>query len=238
MLSAATWVRIRCRWKRGTTIICENSAVRIASTARHCMRSDRDVGGAELQPDHQALAAHLVEELVPLDQRLECLDERVAGAAGPIDDVLVVERGQAWPGRRPWPVDCVLKVEEWTTARSIELYTLSNTAAELIMAPTGHEAAGQRLGDGDDVGLETPVLVGEELARPPHAGLHLVDGQQRLVLAAQLLGRRPELVGRQVDALALDGLDDEGGHVPAAGAPGPGRRCRRTGCRCSRRAGA
>jgi hypothetical protein len=29
------------------------------------------------------------------------------------------------------------KVEEWTTARSIELKTLSDTLAELSMAPTG-----------------------------------------------------------------------------------------------------
>ena len=47
----------------------------------------------------------------------------------------------------------------------------------------------------------------------PHAGLHLVEDHEGLVPAAQRLRLEPELVGRQVDALALDGLDDEGGDV-------------------------
>ena len=65
----------------------------------------------------------------------------------------------------------------------------------------------------------TPVvLVAEELARPPQPGLDLVHDEERLVPPAQLLDGRPVVVGGEVDALALDGLDDEGGHVAARAA--------------------
>ena len=76
-----------------------------------------------------------------------------------------------------------------------------------------HVATGKRLGDRDDVGAQIPVLVAEELAGAAEPGLHLVDHQQRLVLAAQRLRLVPVLRRRLVDALALDRLDDEGGDV-------------------------
>ncbi len=47
------------------------------------------------------------------------------------------------------------------------------------------------------------------------SGLHLVDHQQRLVPPAQLLRLLPVLGRGHVDALALDGLDDESGDVPS-----------------------
>ena len=53
----------------------------------------------------------------------------------------------------------------------------------------------------------------------PEAGLHLVADEQRAVLAAGRLGAGEIAVGRQVDALALDRLDDEGGDVARARAP-------------------
>ena len=114
------------------------------------------------------------------------------------------------------------KVVEWTRARSIELNTLSKTWAERQHGPDGDVAARQRLGHGDDVGLEAPVLVAEELAGPPQPGLDLVHHEERPVAAAQLLDGAPVLVGGHVDALALDGLDDEGGHVAAAQLAGQG----------------
>ena len=66
----------------------------------------------------------------------------------------------------------------------------------------------------------------------PMPGLDLVEDHQRLVLAAQGLRLEPELVGREVDALALDGLDHEGGDVAPPQLAGARRRCRRRGsCR-------
>jgi hypothetical protein len=49
----------------------------------------------------------------------------------------------------------------------------------------------------------------EELAGAADAGLDFVGDEQRAVFAAERERARQELVGRQVDALALDRLDDE-----------------------------
>ena len=74
-----------------------------------------------------------------------------------------------------------------------------------------HEAAGEGLGQRNDVRLHPPVLAGQEAAGPPHARLNLVGDKQRAVFTAEL-GRLGEVVVvRQVDPLALDRLDDEGG---------------------------
>ena len=81
-------------------------------------------------------------------------------------------------------------------------------------------AAREGLRDGDDVGLDVEVLVAEEPARPAQAGLDLVHDEEGLVPPAQLLDRVPVVVGGEVDALALDGFDDEGGHVAGAELPG------------------
>ena len=73
---------------------------------------------------------------MPFDQGLERLHEGLAGPLDPVEDVLVVEgRRVASPATMAsW---LVVKVEEWTTARSMELYTLSDTLADDSMAPTG-----------------------------------------------------------------------------------------------------
>ena len=52
------------------------------------------------------------------------------------------------------------------------------------------DPAGQGLGAGQDVGGHVAVLVGEPLARPAHAGLHLVEDQQARPRSSQSL-RRP-----------------------------------------------
>ena len=57
------------------------------------------------------------------------------------------------------------------------------------------------------------MLVAEEPSGAPHAGLDLVQDQQCAEAPAQGLGLAPVGLGRQVDALALDGLDHQRGHV-------------------------
>ncbi len=58
--------------------------------------------------------------------------------------------------------------------------------------------------------------VAEEAAGPAHAGLDLVHDQEGPVPSAQGLGLAPVGLGGQVDPLALDGLEHEGGHVALA----------------------
>ena len=57
------------------------------------------------------------------------------------------------------------------------------------------------------------MLVAEELAGAAETRLHLVDDQQGLVLSAEFLRFLPVLGRRHVDALALNGFDDECGDV-------------------------
>src|SRR6478672_4231684 len=53
------------------------------------------------------------------------------------------------------------------------------------------------------------MLEGKQLPRPAEARLHLVDGEERPVAPAKLLDVFEIAVRRQVDALALNGLDEE-----------------------------
>ena len=76
-----------------------------------------------------------------------------------------------------------------------------------------HVAAGQRLRQQHHVGLDIPVLDREESSGAADPGLDLVGDEQRAVLPAERGGARQKFVGRHVDALALDRLDDEGGDL-------------------------
>ena len=59
------------------------------------------------------------------------------------------------------------------------------------------------------------MLEREEAPRAPEAGLHLVAHEQRLGRPAQRLRALQVVVRRQVDALALDRLEDQRRHVAA-----------------------
>ena len=73
-------------------------------------------------------------------------------------------------------------------------------------------AVGERLGQGHDVGLDPGVLVGPQAAGPTHAGLDLVEDQQRARGITELAQpRQVVLVGHVDAALALDRLHQDGG---------------------------
>lgn len=75
------------------------------------------------------------------------------------------------------------------------------------------DAAAERLGEAGDVGADAFVLLSEQLARAPHAGLDFVADQQNVVLGAEPAGFFEVAFGRDDDAgLALDGLDEEAAH--------------------------
>ena len=73
------------------------------------------------------------------------------------------------------------------------------------------DPAGQRLRERHHVGLDAPVLVRPEAPGAPHAGLDLVEHEERAALVAQPAKDGQVAVGRDVDpALALDRLDQDG----------------------------
>ena len=87
-----------------------------------------------------------------------------------------------------------------------------------------HVPARECFGERDDVRADPELLVAKEGPGSAHAGLDLVEHQQRLVSPAERLRLGPELVRGHVDPLALDRFDDEGGHVTPPQLPGQGVR--------------
>ena len=162
-----------------------------------------------------------MKHLVALDQRLQGRCKVQSREARPFDDVLVVEGRQCGESRHHGQLVA--------TERGRVLERFLQRAVDRREDPVRGEhganrdvPSGQGLGDGDDVGLEVPVLVAEELARSAEPRLHLVDDQQRLVPPAEFLRFLPVLGRRHVDALPLNRLDDECRHVslPQLGAQG------------------
>ena len=71
------------------------------------------------------------------------------------------------------------------------------------------QAAAQRLGDGDQVGLDPAGLIGPQRACPSHTTLDLVADQQRVVLVTDRAQSLQKDVRRRMDApLALYSLDE------------------------------
>src|SRR5262249_10293073 len=77
-------------------------------------------------------------------------------------------------------------------------------------------------GDRDDVGRHVVVLEGEERPGAPESGLDLVAEQQGAVLVQDPARLTQVAGGRYLHALALDGLDDEGGDAAASYLPREG----------------
>ena len=79
----------------------------------------------------------------------------------------------------------------------------------------GHRhAGGDRLGHDQQIGLDPEVLDGEELPGAAEPGLHLVDDEHDPVLRRELADSvHPLGGGHHESALALDGLEDDRGHV-------------------------
>ncbi len=149
-----------------------------------------------------------------LHEGIEGLGEGLPGAPGPVDDVLFVEGLERGQPRHHGE----LVHGEGRGVHHGPVHRAEDAVEDLGRRqhrPHRDVPTRQRLGDGDDVGLQAPVLVAEELARPSQPGLDLVHDEQRLVAPAQRLDRAPVLLGGEVHALALDGLDHEGGHVAA-----------------------
>ncbi len=78
----------------------------------------------------------------------------------------------------------------------------------------GRQAAGQRLGAGQDIGDHALVLIPEPSARSPHAGLDLVQDQQHTATVTQLAESGQVIRIGDVDApFTLDRLDQDGGRL-------------------------
>ena len=72
-----------------------------------------------------------------------------------------------------------------------------------LLVETGadrHEPAAERLGEREDVGSHAFGFAGEQGARPPETGLHLIDNKQCAEAVTQLRRRRQIARRRDMDS--------------------------------------
>ena len=168
----------------------------------------------ELDRPEQSETAHVADDVVALEQRLRSLEQQVAEARGAFDQALLVqlvERGEA--GGHGQVVRREGRAVADRVLERVEDVVVDLTAHQA--RPHRHVAARERFRDGDDVGLEAPVLEGEHLPGASEAGLHLVQREVRPVPAAELLRALQVARRGEVHALALHGLDQEQGDILA-----------------------
>src|SRR5262249_38917267 len=77
----------------------------------------------------------------------------------------------------------------------------------------GDVTAGQRLRNGDDVWIQAPMFESEQLPGATEARLDFVDREERAVPSTELLRADEVVVGWEVEAVSLDGLDEKDGDV-------------------------
>ena len=167
-----------------------------------------DCGLGELDRPQEPEPAHVAHDVVALDERKRQLEQTLSEARGSRDEVLLVELVQR---REPGGHRELVRRER----RAVRERVLERVEHGFVhglrhqQRADRHVAAGERLRDGHEIGLEPPVLEREELSRAPEARLHLVDAEERAVATAERLRAFEVARRRQVHALALHRLDQE-----------------------------
>ncbi len=167
---------------------------------------------------HQPAAAGVVEAAVPVLQVLEACEQVGAEPTGAVDQPVALhdlehDRGPDHVDQRP------------AEGRVDPAGGPPHVVGLVVEAATAeHPAHVGLLAVGEQVGLDAELLVGPRGAGHPDAGLDLVDDEQGLVLAAQVLHALQEPGGEvAVAPLPLDGFGDEAGDVVRVGGERVGR---------------
>ena len=140
-------------------------------------------GRAQLERPHEAKAAHLSHQLVALHERAGQLEQPLPHGRGAIDQRGVVELTQGGQRRRGGQV--VLR--EGRAMDNGALHAVEDAIEDVPRREhraNRHVAAGQRLGEHDDVRAQLPVLERQEAAGATEPGLDLVEREQRAVPSA------------------------------------------------------
>src|SRR5438309_4632162 len=166
----------------------------------------------ELDAEQEAAAPDLPHHAVLLLQGLEPLEHDGADPVRVLDEVLFqddLERGE--PRRRGERIAAVAR-------RGRARVRPGLLARQLLRRDHGGErkASAHALAHRHDVGHDLIVVGAPHRARPADARDHLVADQERARLLGDLLDGAEEALGRDdIAGGALDGLDDDGGDLPA-----------------------
>jgi hypothetical protein len=146
--------------------------------ALEALGHDRGPVDGELDADHRPLHPHLADVRDLGLKGLEPPAERLADMDRPLQKTLGLDR---LDGRQGRPAGDRVAAERGGVGARLELFG----NLRLRQQPAQRHAAGDGLGQCDDVRLHVPVLVRVPLARPAHAGLHLVEDEQQPFLVAE-----------------------------------------------------
>ena len=80
----------------------------------------------------------------------------------------------------------------------------------------GDVTAGEGLGEGDDIGVEIPVLKAEPFSGATESGLNFIGDKEGAVFSAELLSGGEVNVRRVFDSFALNGFKNESGDIAGA----------------------
>ena len=144
--------------------------------------------GDELDREHRAEAAHLADRREALLPGEHAGAQRLADRDGALAEALLVDHVE--DGERGGVGDRVADVRaaDGAVVRRVHDLRLAEHARE-------RQAGGDRLRDGDQVGLDAVVLDREELAGAREAGLDLVGDEQ--IPCSSQIARRPSMNSRR-----------------------------------------
>src|SRR6476660_9853896 len=172
----------------------------------------------KLNAHHQAFAAHFFYEGMLRLQPFDSLREQRAHFSCALDQIFLIDDFQRCQSTR----HCEIVAAEGCGVHNAAIHAakrlLINFAAGDNCAAR-HVTAAQRFREGDDVGLQIPMLESEHLTRSTEAGLDFIRDQQRSVFAAKFLGTNKEIRLWRLTAFALNGLDDKRRHIACAQLP-------------------
>ena len=164
---------------------------------------------AEFDADHQPFSARVLHQLVLLHHPGEGVLDARAEPGGVLDQALLLDhlqRGDAGGHRQ-------VVLGEGRAMHDGAVHPVENLVEDRLarqQRADGDMPAGERFRQQHHVRLDIPVLDSQEFACAAHAGLDFVGDQQRPVFAAEGCRIGQEGVVRNVHALALNGLEDEG----------------------------
>ena len=175
--------------------------------------------GDQLDADHQAALADVADMRVVGELVGECPAQALDLGRQGLENPVALEQIERGEGRRA----AERVAGEGVTVKEGPAVA-GPGAEELIVDPLGGQgrgerrvAAGQSLGQAQEIGRDVLLGAGEQRTGAAEAGRHLVGDEQDVVLAAE--GRGPGQVARRVDEHAGGALDqrlqDEGGDLVA-----------------------
>jgi len=175
--------------------------------AIHGFRDERRAVDGELDADHEAFAANLLDEGIFFREFFDAGVNFGATSGGVLEDFLFFEKFQEFERDG---------ADHGTAAERCAVYAGTDAGRDGFGRENSAEGqtGGERLGDGDEVRLPRKFLVSKIAAGAPEPALNFVGDEQSAVLRGEGAGAIPECLADGIDsAFALNGFENDGADV-------------------------